>query len=161
MCLNASPFLGMDQLSQFPNLQQWLGLAVAGNVELGHIVDPPVVRTATAIVPLGWTGVPGEKNGEPLKVDIAGYGLHLCTLVQARVNGNWYCFFLYHSSIFLFYFNILLSLHSTIRYFSCSIQGISVEQWISQAGYKCISIEKEKKIYNNVLLATWIEVKSE
>lgn len=89
MCLNASPFLGMDQLSHFPNLQQWLGLAVAGNVELGHIVDPPVVRMATAIVPLGWTGVPGEKNGEPLKVDVAGYGLHLCTLVQARVNGNW------------------------------------------------------------------------
>lgn len=146
MCLNASPFLGMDQLSQFPNLQQWLGLAVAGNVELGHIVDPPVVRMATAIVPLGWTGVPGEKNGEPLKVDVAGYGLHLCTLVQARVNGNWYSFFLYHISVFLFYFNILLSLHSTIWYFSCSIQGISVEQWISQAGYKVhINWKKRKK----------------
>lgn len=99
MCVNASPFLGMDQLSQFPNLQQWLGLAVAGNVELGHIVDPPVIKTATAIVPLGWTGVPGEKNGEPLKVDITGYGLHLCTLVRAQVNGNWYCLFLNHISV--------------------------------------------------------------
>lgn len=89
MCINTSPFLGIEQLSQFPHVQQWLGLAVAGNVELGHIVDPPIIRTATSIVPLGWTGVPGERNGEPLKVDVTGYGLHLCTLVQAQVNGNW------------------------------------------------------------------------
>ncbi|XP_058093501.1 uncharacterized protein LOC131239688 isoform X1 [Magnolia sinica] len=89
MCVHASPFLGMEQLPQFPHLQQWLGLSIAGTVELGHIVDPPVIRTATSIVPLAWSGIPGEKNVEPLKVDITGYGLHLCTLVQAQVNGNW------------------------------------------------------------------------
>ncbi|XP_010241772.1 PREDICTED: uncharacterized protein LOC104586294 isoform X2 [Nelumbo nucifera] len=89
MCGTASLFLGMEQLPQFPHLQQWLGLTIAGAVELGHIVESPVIRTATSIVPLGWSGVPGEKNGEPLKVDITGYGLHLCTLVQAQVNGNW------------------------------------------------------------------------
>ncbi|KAF8402168.1 hypothetical protein HHK36_013120 [Tetracentron sinense] len=89
MCDNGLPFLGMEQLPQFPHLQQWLGLAVAGTVELGHIVESPVIRTATSIVPLGWRGVPGEKNGEPLKVDITGFGLHLCTLVQVQVNGNW------------------------------------------------------------------------
>lgn len=89
MC-GSSPFLGVEQLPQFLHLQQWLGLAVAGAVELGRIVDPPVIRTATSIVPLGWSGIPSGKNGEPLKVDIVGYGLHLCTLVQAQVNGNWY-----------------------------------------------------------------------
>ncbi|XP_077226718.1 lipase class 3 family protein [Tasmannia lanceolata] len=89
MYVNASPFLGIEQLPQFPHLQQWLGLAVAGTVELGDIVEPPVIRTATSIIPLGWSGVPGEKTGEPLKVDITGYGLHLCSLVQAQVNGNW------------------------------------------------------------------------
>lgn len=82
-------FLGMEQMQQFPHLQQWLGLSVAGTVELGHIVESPVIRTATSIVPLGWSGVPGEKNGEPLKVDITGFGLHLCSVVQAQVNGNW------------------------------------------------------------------------
>ncbi|KAA8550557.1 hypothetical protein F0562_002241 [Nyssa sinensis] len=86
---NALLFLGMEQLQQFPQLIKWLGLSVAGTVELGHIVESPVIRTATSIVPLGWNGIPGEKNGEPLKVDITGFGLHLCTLVQARVNGNW------------------------------------------------------------------------
>ncbi|RVW34362.1 Transposon TX1 uncharacterized 149 kDa protein [Vitis vinifera] len=50
-------FLGMEQMQQFPNLQQWLGLSVAGTVELGHIVESPVIRTATSIVPLGWSGV--------------------------------------------------------------------------------------------------------
>lgn len=90
-CMNdtASSFLGMDQLQQFPQLQKWLGVSVAGAVELGHIVESPVIRTATSIVPLGWSGVPGEKNREPVKVDITGIGLHLCTLVQARVNGSW------------------------------------------------------------------------
>ncbi|XP_031480413.1 uncharacterized protein LOC116250709 [Nymphaea colorata] len=84
------PILGMEQLPQFPHLQQWLGLAVAGVVELGHIVEPPVIRTATSIVPLGWNGVPGMKNGqEPLKVDIHGYGLHLCNRFLAQVNGSW------------------------------------------------------------------------
>lgn len=86
---NASSFLGLEQLQQFPHLQQWLGLSVGGSVELGHIVESPIIRTATSIVPLGWSGIPGNKNGGPLKVDITGFGLHLCTLVQAQVNGNW------------------------------------------------------------------------
>ncbi|XP_061370914.1 uncharacterized protein LOC133313542 isoform X2 [Gastrolobium bilobum] len=86
---NTSAFLGIDQWQQFPHLQQWLGLAAAGTVKLGHIVESPVIRTATSIVPLGWNGGPGAKNGEPLKVDITGFGLHLCTLVHAQVNGNW------------------------------------------------------------------------
>ncbi|KAG9447956.1 hypothetical protein H6P81_014084 [Aristolochia fimbriata] len=89
MSVNSAPFLGMDQLQQFPHLQQWLGLAVAGTVELGNIVEVPVIRTATSIVPLGWNGIPGGKNVGPLKVDITGHGLHHCTLVQAQVNGNW------------------------------------------------------------------------
>ncbi|KDP45262.1 hypothetical protein JCGZ_15127 [Jatropha curcas] len=91
MCMDdgASSFPGMEQLPQFLHLQQWLGLAVAGAVELAQIVELPVIRTATSIVPLGWSGVPGEKNGEPLKVDITGFGLHLCNLVHAQVNGNW------------------------------------------------------------------------
>lgn len=94
--LGSSPFLGIEQLPQFPNLQQLLGLAaVDGVVRLGNIVEPPVIQTATSIVPLGWTGVPGNKNAEPLKVDIIGHGLHLCTLVQAQVNGNWYVCMLY------------------------------------------------------------------
>lgn len=80
----------MEQLQQFPHLQQWLGMSVAGTVELGRIVDSPSISNAISIVPLGWTGIPGEKGSEPLKVDITGFGLHLCTLVQAQVNGNWY-----------------------------------------------------------------------
>ncbi|KAM0935811.1 putative fungal lipase-like domain, P-loop containing nucleoside triphosphate hydrolase [Dioscorea sansibarensis] len=88
--LGSSPFLGIEQLPQFPNLQQLLGLAAVDDVVgLGNIVEPPVIQTATSVVPLGWTGVPGNKNAEPLKVDIIGHGLHLCTLVQAQVNGNW------------------------------------------------------------------------
>ncbi|KAM1044278.1 hypothetical protein FF1_035392 [Malus domestica] len=86
---DTSPFSAIEQLQQFPHLQQWLGLAVAGTVELGHIVESPVIRTATSVAPLGWNGIPGEKNGDPVKVDITGYGLHLCTLVHAQVNGNW------------------------------------------------------------------------
>ncbi|KAG8642010.1 uncharacterized protein LOC110627971 isoform X2 [Manihot esculenta] len=91
MCMGdgASSFPGMEQLPQFLHLQQWLGLAVAGTVELAQIVELPVIRTATSIVPLGWNGAPGGKNAEPLKVDIIGFGLHLCNLVNAQVNGNW------------------------------------------------------------------------
>ncbi|XP_059660049.1 uncharacterized protein LOC132306606 isoform X2 [Cornus florida] len=89
ICMSDSAFLGMEQLQQFPHLQKWLGISVAGTVELGHIVESPVIHAATSIVPLGWSGIPGQKNGEPFKVDITGFGLHLCTLVQARVNGNW------------------------------------------------------------------------
>ncbi|GAV70759.1 Lipase_3 domain-containing protein [Cephalotus follicularis] len=86
---NALPFSVMEQFQQFQHLQQWLGLSVAGTVELGHIVESPVIRTATSIVPLGWSGIPGVKNTDQLKVDITGFGLHLCTLVHAQVNGNW------------------------------------------------------------------------
>ncbi|KAL0390280.1 UNVERIFIED_CONTAM: hypothetical protein Scaly_0385100 [Sesamum calycinum] len=86
---NAFSFLGREQELQFPQLQKWMGISVAGTVELGHIVESPIIRTATSLVPLGWTGIPCEKNGDPLKVDISGFGLHLCTLVQARVNGKW------------------------------------------------------------------------
>ncbi|XWS76015.1 hypothetical protein CRYUN_Cryun01aG0141400 [Craigia yunnanensis] len=91
LCLNdnASSFFGMEQLQQFPHLQQWLGLSVAGAIELGHIVESPIIRTATSIMPLEWNAIPGEKNAEPLKVDITGFRLHLCTLVQAQVNGRW------------------------------------------------------------------------
>ncbi|KAL3027870.1 hypothetical protein AAZX31_03G080800 [Glycine max] len=82
-----SSFSRIEQ--QFPHLKQWLGFKAAGTVELGHIVESPVIRTATSIVPLGWNDGLGAKNGEPLKVDITGFGLHLCTLVHAQVNGNW------------------------------------------------------------------------
>ena len=87
---NATSFLGGEQLNQFPHLQQLLGISAGDTVELGHIVESPVIQTATSIVPLGWRGIPSEKNVEPLKVDITGYGLHLCSLFQVQVNGNWY-----------------------------------------------------------------------
>ncbi|KAK9055620.1 hypothetical protein SSX86_026705 [Deinandra increscens subsp. villosa] len=86
---NSSPFLGMDQQQQFPQLQKWLGISLANTVELGHIVESPMICTATSIIPLGWNGVLGEKNIEPFKVDITGIDLHLCNLFQARVNGKW------------------------------------------------------------------------
>lgn len=87
---NAASILGMEHLPNLPHLQQWLGLAVAGAVELGHIAEPLAIRTATSLVPLGWNRLPGERNGsEPLKVDVHGYGLHQCTLVHAQVNGCW------------------------------------------------------------------------
>ncbi|KAL9228371.1 hypothetical protein vseg_003960 [Gypsophila vaccaria] len=89
MCDSSATFLGIDHLQQLPHLQQWLGLSIAGTVELGHIVESPSICTATSIVPLGWSSAPGEKHADPLKVDITGYGLHLCTLVQAQVNGSW------------------------------------------------------------------------
>lgn len=85
---DSSSFIGMEQWQQFPHLQQWLGIAVAGTVELGAIVESPIIRTATSIAPLGWSGVPGQKNGEPLKVDITGFGLHLCSIVHVQVNGK-------------------------------------------------------------------------
>ncbi|KAG8371681.1 hypothetical protein BUALT_Bualt13G0113600 [Buddleja alternifolia] len=86
---NAFSFLGREQELQFPHLQKWMGISVAGTVELGHIVESPIIRAATSLVPLGWNGIPCEKNGDPLKVDVSGFGLHLCTMVQARVNGKW------------------------------------------------------------------------
>ncbi|CAN6238147.1 unnamed protein product [Urochloa humidicola] len=90
MYANAPIFTGIEQLPQFSHLQELIGLAAADSVELGHIVEPPVIRTATSVLPLGWNGLPGGKNAEPLKVDIIGHGLHLCTLFQAKINGNWY-----------------------------------------------------------------------
>lgn len=89
LCMDIDGFFGVDQQKQFPHLQQWLGLAVGGSVEIGHIVESPVIKTATSVAPLGWNGVPGDKNAEPLKVDITGHGLHLCSFVHAQVNGNW------------------------------------------------------------------------
>ncbi|XP_016541816.2 uncharacterized protein LOC107842470 isoform X4 [Capsicum annuum] len=83
------PFLGIEQMQQFPQLMKWLGISVGGTVDLGHIVESPVIRTATSLVPLEWNGIPCGKNTDPLKVDISGFGLHLCTLVEARVNGRW------------------------------------------------------------------------
>ncbi|CAN4093296.1 unnamed protein product [Withania somnifera] len=83
------PFLGIEQMQQFPQLQKWLGISVGGTVDLGHIVESPVIFTATSLVPLGWSGIPCGKNTDPLKVEISGFGLHLCTLVEARVNGRW------------------------------------------------------------------------
>ncbi|CAM0945676.1 unnamed protein product [Alopecurus aequalis] len=90
MCVNAPHFTGIEQLQQFSHLQQLLGLTATDSVELGHIVEPPAIRTATSILPLGWTGLPGGKSAEPLKVDIIGHGLHMCTLFQAQINGSWY-----------------------------------------------------------------------
>ncbi|KAL2488244.1 lipase class 3 family protein [Forsythia ovata] len=86
---NVLSFLAKEQEQQFPHLQTWLGISVAGAVELGHIVESPIIRAATSLVPLGWNDIRYEKNGDPLRVDISGFGLHLCTLIQARVNGNW------------------------------------------------------------------------
>ncbi|XP_042438568.1 uncharacterized protein LOC122024090 isoform X1 [Zingiber officinale] len=90
MCVDAPPFLGMEQLPHFPHPHQLLGLAAPGSVEFGHIVEPPLIQIATSILPLGWTGIPGDKHTQPMKVNIVGHGLHLCTLVQAQVNGSWY-----------------------------------------------------------------------
>ncbi|OEL14543.1 hypothetical protein BAE44_0024437 [Dichanthelium oligosanthes] len=89
MCANAPIFMGIEQLPQFSHLQELIGLTAADSVELGHIKEPPVIRTATSILPLGWNGLPGGKNAEPLKVDIIGHGLEMCTLFQAQINGNW------------------------------------------------------------------------
>ncbi|XP_066321700.1 uncharacterized protein [Miscanthus floridulus] len=90
MCANAPIFTGIEQLPQFSHLQELIGLTATDSVELGDIVDPPVIRTATSILPLGWNGLPGGKNAEPLKVDIIGHDLQMCTLFQAQINGNWY-----------------------------------------------------------------------
>lgn len=71
-------------------LQQQLGFPYVGAVEIGMITETHIIRTAISIVPLGWDGVLGEKNGsKPLRVDIHGYGLHMCTQVQAQVDGRW------------------------------------------------------------------------
>ncbi|EFJ12149.1 hypothetical protein SELMODRAFT_20285, partial [Selaginella moellendorffii] len=84
-----SPVFMMEHLPHLPHLRQWLGVDGAGMTELRKIAGPLIIRTATSLVPLGWRGSPGEKGCEPLKVDVQGYGLHLCTLVRAQVNGRW------------------------------------------------------------------------
>ncbi|EPS74140.1 lipase class 3 family protein [Genlisea aurea] len=87
---NAFSFCGGEQEPYFPHLQKLLGISVSSTIELGHIVDSPIISAATSLVPLGWNGFPFEKNVDPLKVDISGFDLHLCTSVQVRVNGNWF-----------------------------------------------------------------------
>lgn len=89
MCTHTSPFLGVEQSPQFSHLQQWLSLASGDAVVVGNIVDAPVILAASSIVPLNWSGIDGRKNVEPYKVDIIGYGLHMCTLIQAQINGIW------------------------------------------------------------------------
>jgi len=90
MSHDSVPIWGIDHRPQQHHLQQWLGLTGADAVETGNIAEPHIIRTATSIVPLGWSGVPGEKNSsEPLRVDVHGYSLHMCTLFQAQVNGFW------------------------------------------------------------------------
>lgn len=84
------PIWGTDHHSQQHHLQQLLGLTGVDAVETGNIAEPHIIRTATSIVPLGWNGVLGEKkNSQPLRVDVHGYSLHMCTLFQAQVNGFW------------------------------------------------------------------------
>lgn len=84
------PISNIENFPLLPHLQQWLS-GLGGQVaEVGRIFEPINIRLATAMVPLGWNGSIGEKKGSrPLKVDILGYGLHLCTLVRAKVNGRW------------------------------------------------------------------------
>lgn len=92
LCMNhdSVPIQGIDHHPQQPHLQKRLEFTGADAVEIGNIAEPHVIRTATSIVPLGWSGVPGEKNSsEPLRVDVHGYSLHMCTLFQAQVNGFW------------------------------------------------------------------------
>ncbi|KAL3682223.1 hypothetical protein R1sor_000245 [Riccia sorocarpa] len=84
-----SASIGMDHLLHLPNFQQWFGVLGARVAELGTIFEPLVVRTATALVPLGWTGVPGDKGSNPLFVDVQGFNLHHCSHVRALVNGRW------------------------------------------------------------------------
>jgi hypothetical protein len=84
------PLSNIENFPLLPHLQQWLSSLGGQMAEAGRIAEPISIRLATAMVPLGWTGLIGEKKGcRPLKVDILGHGLHLCTLVRARVNGRW------------------------------------------------------------------------
>ncbi|XP_057869239.1 uncharacterized protein LOC131076201 isoform X2 [Cryptomeria japonica] len=92
LCVSDKSFqtFRVEHLPQQDNLHQWLGFPYAGTVEIGIIAETHIIRTAISIVPLGWNGVLGEKNGsEPLRVDVHGYGLHMCTHVQAQVDGQW------------------------------------------------------------------------
>jgi pimeloyl-ACP methyl ester carboxylesterase len=91
LCMSKDvPVSNKENFPLLPHLQQWLSTLGGQLAEVGRILDPITIKLATAMVPLGWTGLVGEKKGcKPLKVDILGHGLHLCTLVRARVNGRW------------------------------------------------------------------------
>eukprot|EP00250_Pteridium_aquilinum_P017677 c23734_g1_i2 orf=409-3576(+) len=89
MCDSIPPSFSMERVPYLPHLQQWLGLPGVTVTEPGKIAEPLTLLSATSLVPIGWTGVPGEKKCRPFKVDLCGYGLHLCTLVKAQINGQW------------------------------------------------------------------------
>lgn len=89
MCDSVPPNFSMERVPYLPHLQQWLGLPGVTITEPGKIAEPLTLLSATSLVPIGWTGVPGDKRGCPFKVDLCGYGLHLCTLVKAQINGQW------------------------------------------------------------------------
>ncbi|KAJ7539421.1 hypothetical protein O6H91_11G091900 [Diphasiastrum complanatum] len=85
-----SPVFMTEHLPHISHLQQWLGLTGTGSAELAKIAEPLTIRAATSLVPIGWPGVEDDKKiKKPLRVDVQGYGLHLCTLVQAQLNGQW------------------------------------------------------------------------
>jgi hypothetical protein len=86
MCDTLPPLECPPYLSHF---QQLLGLPGVTITELGRIADPLELCSATSLIPIGWTGIPGEKKKSPFRVDVCGYGLHLCTLVKAQINGQW------------------------------------------------------------------------
>jgi hypothetical protein len=90
MSHNFVPIWGIEHHPQQHHLQQWLLLIGVNVVETINIAKPYIIQTTTSIVPLGWSGVPGEKNGsKPFIVDVHGYSLHMCTLFQVQVNGLW------------------------------------------------------------------------
>lgn len=89
MCDSIPPNFSMERVPYLPHLQQWLGLPGVTVTELGKIAEPLTLLAATSLVPIGWTGIPGDKKGRPFRVDLCGYGLHLCTLVKAQINGQW------------------------------------------------------------------------
>lgn len=90
VCDSVPPNFSMERVPYLPHLQQWLGLPGMTLTEAGKIAEPLTLMSATSLVPIGWTGVPGDRRGSSFKVDIWGYGLHLCTLVKAQINGQWY-----------------------------------------------------------------------
>ncbi|KAI5077717.1 hypothetical protein GOP47_0007541 [Adiantum capillus-veneris] len=90
-CMSDSvpPNFSMERVPYLPHLQQWLGLPGVTVTESGKIAEPLTLLAATSLVPIGWAGVLGDKKGSPFRVDVCGYGLHLCTLVKAQINGQW------------------------------------------------------------------------
>lgn len=77
-------------LEQLPKLNPWMSAGGTAAVQPGAVAAPLVVRAATSVVPLGWTGEPGENGAAPLRVDVQGFNLHLCTKTRAFVNGRWW-----------------------------------------------------------------------